>query len=86
MNFTEFLESIDDARYQVEEQTPKCKKGYKWDKNIGGCIPIGAPKDKEEKRTTPDEMGGYNVIGSNGMDGGYALEDGPRLQPFKSSI
>jgi hypothetical protein len=86
MNFTEFLDSITDAQYQVEDKTPKCKKGYKWDKDIGGCIPIGAPKDKDEKSAKTDELQGYNVIGSNGMDGGYALEDGPRRQPFVSSI
>lgn len=80
MNFTEFVNSITDARYQVEDKTPKCKKGYKWDKDIGGCIPIGAPKEKEEKQTRPEEMMGYNVIGSNGMDGGYALAEPPTQQ------
>lgn len=74
MNYTEFIESISAPEYQIEGKTPKCKKGYKWDKNIGGCIPIGA-NVKDEKTSEPELDHGYNVIGSNGMDGGYALAE-----------
>lgn len=74
MNYSEFLESIEASRYQIEDKTPKCRKGYRWDKNIGGCVPIGS-KTKEENKDNPSSLDGYNVVGSNGMDGGYALED-----------
>lgn len=76
MDFTEFINSITDATYQVEGKAPKCKKGYRWDKNIGGCVPIGS-KNKEDKSQRTDDLDGYNVIGSNGMDGGYALAEPP---------
>lgn len=77
MNYSKFTEAIEIANYQIEGKTPKCRKGYRWDKNIGGCVPIGS-KTKEENKDNPSSLDGYNVIGSNGMDGGYALEDGIR--------
>jgi hypothetical protein len=86
MNYSKFVEEISSPEYQIEGKTPKCRKGYRWDKNIGGCVPIGSPTKDEKGTNIPTEMDGYNVIGSNGMDGGYALEDGPRKAPWRSSI
>ncbi|AEC53077.1 hypothetical protein SCRM01_131c [Synechococcus phage S-CRM01] len=86
MNFSEFLEAIEYPNYQIEGKTPKCKKGYRWDKNIGGCIPIGSKTKDTKVDETPPDIEGYNVIGSNGMDGGYALEDGERLKEAVYSV
>ena len=76
MNFTEYLDSFQSSLYEEKEKTPKCKKGYKWDAKIGGCVPVGAKKkDDGKKENTVGSSDGYGVWGSNGRDGGYALAE-----------
>lgn len=77
MNFTEFLEALESPIYQIEGNIPKCKKGYKWDNDIGGCVPVGSKNKESKTDTRPEEGEGFNAIGSNGMDGGYALAEPP---------
>lgn len=76
-NYNDFLSLLEAPLYEVEGKTPTCKKGYKWDSKIGGCIPIDPPtkKQEENKDFTPGDSQQYNMIGSNGMDGGYALAE-----------
>ena len=75
MNFTEWLESLEEPLYEVNDR-PACPPGYKWSKKAMSCVPR-TPKDdvsnKRNKDSHPGNMSGFNVIGATGMNGdGYA--------------
>ena len=84
MNFTEFLESLEEPLYEKEGDTPKCPPGYRFDKGMMMCVPK-TPKDKVgngekegNKDLKPGNGPGYNTWGSSGYDGaGYAWEEKP---------
>ena len=75
MNFTEWLESLEEPLYEVNDE-PACPKGYKWSKKMKTCVPR-TPKDdvsnKSDRDSHPRNMSGFNVIGAHGWyNDGYA--------------
>lgn len=67
LNFSEFLDGFVDPQYHAEGKDPKCPKGSKWDKKLGVCVPSG--KWTEGDKECPQDLAGYDVFGSDGMNG-----------------
>ena len=80
MDYTEWLESLKDPLYEVNDQ-PACPKGYKWDKKTMRCVPRSEKDDvtnRNNKDSKPENMSGFNIIGATGVNGdGYAYEEAP---------
>ena len=82
MNFSEFLEATDgvEPTYQVEGETPRCPRGYVWDRKTKRCIPKtekdSVSPDRDQKEMKPGNGPGYNTWGRTGLNGdGYAYEE-----------
>jgi hypothetical protein len=77
MNFTQFVESIQNPRYVSEAKDPKCPEGFVWDKDANCCVP--SPKTRkgggsEQPPNTPQ----FGIWGHSGVNGdGYALAEPP---------
>ena len=78
MNFTEFCDSLVDPLYEAKGEKV-CPPGYRYDKKQMMCVPK-TQKDRIDGDANPGDKDGppgnaaYNVWGSSGYDGGYALE------------
>ena len=77
MDFSEFCESLEDPIYVGEEKVT-CRKGYKYDKKLGQCVPEANAKKTDKQNPgesqLPEPLGGWNTWGATGMNGdGYAL-------------
>ena len=75
MNFSEWLDSLCEPLYEVNDK-PECPEGYKWNKKTLSCEPRTQKDDVsggKNKDSSPENMSGFNVIGQTGMNGdGYA--------------
>ena len=87
MNYTEFLESLQDTQdpvYQVEGDIPRCPPGYIFDRKQMDCVPK-TRKDKvtgklENNKDLKPGNTSFNVWGKTGVNGdGYAWEDGSNV-------
>ena len=79
MDFSEFCESLEDPIYVGEEKVT-CRKGFKYDKKLGKCVPEAntqtTNKQNPGESQLPEPLGGWNTWGATGMNGdGYALEE-----------
>ena len=77
MDFSEFCESLEDPIYVGEEKVT-CRKGFKYDKKLGKCVPEANTKTSNTQNPgesqLPEPLGGWNTWGATGMNGdGYAL-------------
>lgn len=85
MNFTEFINSTTDPLYILEGNDPTCPAGFTWNKKLNTCVADGKRKYKKPKQdkntqnkdSIPANDEAFMVFGSNGMDGGYAIEEPP---------
>lgn len=89
MDFSEFCESLEDPIYVGEEKVT-CRKGYKYDKKLGKCVPEANSKTSHTQNPgesqLPEPLGGWNTWGATGMNGdGYALEVEEQVQEEKTS-
>lgn len=78
MNFSEWLESLQDPIYEANG-IPQCPPGYKFNKKTLRCEPKTERDDVsggKKKDSSPDNGPGFNVIGSHGQNGApYAYEE-----------
>lgn len=78
MNFSEFLEAVEQPAYKVKGKGDVCPKGHRLDPKTGTCMPIGPVQNSQNpdmKELNPPASG-YNVWGATGLNGdGYALEE-----------
>lgn len=84
MDFSEFLESLQDPLYEVKGEK-KCPEGFKYDKKLKKCIP--ATKDGRGDvpgDSRPDALDSFQVWGATGLNGdGYAMEESLDLTDHK---
>jgi len=75
LNFSEWKDSLREPQYQIEGKRPKCKGGYKWDKELKTCVPDTKNGENPGEKEIPEAMLGYEIYGSTGLNGdGYAVE------------
>lgn len=81
MNFSEFLDSIQDPIYEEKGKEPKCPGGHKWDEKLKKCVPgEGKKGDTKGEQELPDPLASFDVWGATGLNGdGYAMEEGLSL-------
>ena len=84
MDFSEFLESIQDPLYEVKGEK-KCPEGFKYDSKIKKCVPAtkngrgDVPGD-----AMPEPLDTFQVWGASGLNGdGYAMEESLDLTAHK---
>ena len=72
MNFTEWLESLEEPLYEVNDR-PACPPGYKWSKKAWLCprTPKDDVSNKRNKDSHPGNMSGFNVISAMVWMAGY---------------
>ena len=77
MNFSEFLESLQNPLYEVKGKGPKCPGGHRWDKELKKCVPDDSKRGENPgDKAMPGPMTDYTVWGATGIDGdGYALAE-----------
>lgn len=75
MDFTEFLESLEEPLYEVKGKKTVCPEGTKYDKDTNTCVPVGnKTSENPNQKELTKAVGGYNVWGATGLNGdGYAL-------------
>ena len=75
MDFTEFLEAMEEPLYEVKGMKVECPKGTKYDKDTNTCVPVGnKTSENPNQKELTKAVGGYNVWGATGLNGdGYAL-------------
>ena len=85
MDFSEFLESIQDPVYEEKGKEPKCPGGHKWDKKLKKCVPgEGKKNDTKGDQEIPDPLASFDVWGATGLNGdGYAMEESLDLTDHK---
>jgi hypothetical protein len=75
MNFTEFVESLQEPLYEVKDKEPKCPPGFIWDKDAKACVP-DAKTRKGNPGDPPPPMAEFGIWGATGLNGdGYALAE-----------
>ena len=75
MDFTEFLEAMEEPLYEVKGMKTVCPEGTKYDKETNTCVPVGnKTSENPNQKELTKAVGGYNVWGATGLNGdGYAL-------------
>ena len=75
LDFSSFLDALQDPLYEVKNVAHVCPKGTKYDKDSGTCVPTSQKNtENPSQREMTAAVGGYNVWGATGLNGdGYAL-------------
>ena len=82
MNFSEFLEYLEDTKepvYKVEGKLPQCPPGYVYSRERKDCIPK-TERDKVSGKLSDNKddinTNSFRVFGRTGLNGdGYAYEE-----------